>query len=228
MDSERAEEIRVAVYGRAMYRMGFREDWCMESLPDCTLAEMLEAMRIVEEENDEKSGARTIRIVVADRQIRRLEIEKEALKKESEASEISTEQKKRIKDRLKAIAAEIGELRETTSALETKWSNEREALDAMGRLKKELEELRLEAESAEAMADLTRAAEIRYDSIPSVERELETHQKRLKKLQRSRRLLKEEVTEEEVSETDKRRLEELGFLWMEEEECWGSFRFGSA
>lgn len=138
-------------------------------------------------------------LVVSDRQIRRLEIEKEALKKESGVSDLSTEQKKRIKDRLKEIDGEIGELRETTSALETKWNNEKEALDAMGKLKKELEELRLEAESAEAMADLARAAEIRYDSIPSIERELETHQKRLKKLQRSRRLLKEEVTEEDIA-----------------------------
>ncbi len=134
-------------------------------------------------------------LVAADRLITRLEIEREALKKE----EGTTEQKKKIKDRLKEIMSEIGELKETTSALETKWNNEREALGEISRLKKELEELRLEAESAEAMADLTRAAEIRYDSIPSVERELEVKIKRLKKLQRSRRLLKEEVTEEEIA-----------------------------
>jgi ATP-dependent Clp protease ATP-binding subunit ClpB len=138
-------------------------------------------------------------LVVSDRHIRRLEIEKEALKKESEVSEITTEQKKRIKDRLKEIDGEIGELRETTSALETKWNNEREALDAISTLKKELEELRLEAESAEAMADLARAAEIRYDAIPKIERDMEVQQKRLKKLQRSRRLLKEEVTEEDIA-----------------------------
>jgi ATP-dependent Clp protease ATP-binding subunit ClpB len=134
-------------------------------------------------------------LVESDRQIRRLEIEREALKKE----ETMTDQKKKIKDRLKEISAEIGELKETTSALETKWNNEKDALSEIGILKKELEELRLEADSAEAVADLTRAAEIRYDAIPSVERELETKMKRLKKLQRSRRLLKEEVTEEEIA-----------------------------
>jgi ATP-dependent Clp protease ATP-binding subunit ClpB len=138
-------------------------------------------------------------LVVSDRSVRRLEIEKEALKKE-ESSDVSIEQKKRIKDRLKEIDSEIGELKETTSALETKWTNEKTALFEIGKLKKELEELRLEAESAEAMADLTRAAEIRYSSIPNAEKELDTKMKRLKKLQRSRRLLKEEVTEEEIAQ----------------------------
>lgn len=134
-------------------------------------------------------------LVVADRQIRRLEIEREALRKEVEISE----NKKKIKDRVKEIQREIGELKETTSAVETKWNNERSALGEISRLKKELEELRAEAESAEAMADLTRAAEIRYDAIPSAQRELEEKMKRLKKLQRGRRLLKEEVTEEDIA-----------------------------
>lgn len=134
-------------------------------------------------------------LVISDRQIRRLEIEKEALKKEEE----STEDKKKLKDRLTEIDAEIGELKEKTKALETKWSNEKTALNEISVLKKEMEELRLEAESAEAIADLTRAAEIRYDTIPAVEKDLEKKVKRLKSLQRSRRLLKEEVTEEDVA-----------------------------
>ncbi|MES2966692.1 MAG: AAA family ATPase [Patescibacteria group bacterium] len=134
-------------------------------------------------------------LVESDRQIRRLEIEREALKKE----EAMTDQKKKIKDRLKEITHEIGELKETTSALETKWNNEKEALHDISLLKKQLEELRQEADSAEAVADLTRAAEIRYDAIPTKERELDAKMKRLKKLQRSRRLLKEEVAEEEIA-----------------------------
>jgi ATP-dependent Clp protease ATP-binding subunit ClpB len=136
-------------------------------------------------------------LVVADRDVRRLEIEKEALKKDEANAEPVP--KRKFRTRLKEIDAEIGELREKTAALETKWNNEKDALNAMRKLKKELEELRLEAEKAEAMADLTRAAEIRYDNIPSLERELEDKTKRLKKLQRSRRLLKEEITEEDIA-----------------------------
>jgi ATP-dependent Clp protease ATP-binding subunit ClpB len=134
-------------------------------------------------------------LVVADRQIRRLEIEKEALNKEAETAE----NKRRLKARLKEIDAEIGELKETTSALETKWNNEKETLDEISTIKKELESLRLEAESAEAIADLTRAAEIRYDMIPALEKQLAEKLQRLKKLQRSRRLLKEEITEEDIA-----------------------------
>lgn len=136
-------------------------------------------------------------LVDADRDVRRLEIEKEAMKKEHENAEGS--QKRKASKRLKEIDKEIGELREKTSALETKWNNEKECLNAIGGLKKELEELRVEADNAEAMADLQKAAEIRYDSIPSVQKEIDSKMKRLKQLQRSRRLLKEEITEEDIA-----------------------------
>ncbi len=134
-------------------------------------------------------------LVIADRQVRRLEIEREALRKEEELSE----NKDKIKNRLGEIESEIAELREKTKALETKWNNEKEALADIAVLKKELESLRLDAESAEAEADLTRAAEIRYDLIPSSEKKLEDKVNRLRKLQRSRRLLKEEITEEDIA-----------------------------
>jgi ATP-dependent Clp protease ATP-binding subunit ClpB len=133
-------------------------------------------------------------LVVADRQIRRLEIEKEALKKEE-----SPERRTKIRRRLQEIESEIGELREKTSALETKWNNERGALQEIREMKKELESLRIEADNAEAIANLTKAAEIRYDSIPRLEKDLEEKTGRLKKLQRTRRLLKEEVTEEDIA-----------------------------
>jgi len=134
-------------------------------------------------------------LVETDRQIRRLEIEREALNKELEI----TSNKAKVKARLKAIDAEIGEFKETTANLETKWNNEREALDEIGVYKKQLEELRMEADNAEAAANLTKAAEIRYGTIPGIDKELKTKQNRLKKLQRTRQLLREEVTEEDIA-----------------------------
>ncbi len=134
-------------------------------------------------------------LVMADRSVRRLEIEREALKKEEEVSE----NKPKIKARLREIEKEIGELKQRTSALETKWNNEKDAVGEIREMKKELEELRLEADSAEAMADLTKAAEIRYATIPKIEKDLEAKSTKLKKLQRTRRLLKEEVTEEDIA-----------------------------
>lgn len=150
--------------------------------------EAASALRIALENRPEE-------LVETDRLIRRLEIEREALRKEVE----TTENKKKVKDRIKEIEKEIGEYKETTSSLETKWNNEKEALGEISKLKKELEELRNEADTAEATADLIRAAEIRYDTIPAVQKDLDAKLKRLKKLQRSRRLLKEEVTEEDIA-----------------------------
>ena len=134
-------------------------------------------------------------LVVSDRAVRRLEIEREALRKE----EAVAEHPAKIKARLKEIEHEIGELKQKTSVLETKWNNEKDAVTEIREMKKELEALRLEADSAEATADLTRAAEIRYAQIPKLEKDLQSKSEKLKKLQRNRRLLKEEVTEEDIA-----------------------------
>ena len=131
----------------------------------------------------------------ADRKIRRLEIEREALKREEELPEHA----KKAKARLKEIEKEITELREKTSALEARWNNEKTALAEIRKMKKELEELRNDALTAEAGADLTRAAEIRYSLIPKLEKKITEKMERLKKLQKNKRILKEEVTEEEIA-----------------------------
>lgn len=129
------------------------------------------------------------------RKIMRLEIEKEALGKESSGHA----EEKRAKARLKEIEKEIADLREETKELELKWQNERETISAVRAAKKELETLRLDAARAEAKADLTTAAEIRYGKIPAKERELATAETRLSKLQKSRRILREEITESDIA-----------------------------
>lgn len=129
-----------------------------------------------------------------DRRIRRLEIEREALKKDEDRDGGAA-----IAERLKGIDAEIADLREKTSELELKWKNEKEVLESIRTLKTELEKARVEADNAEAMADLGTAAEIRYGRMPALQKELETKTKRLKTLQKSRRVLHEEVTEQEIA-----------------------------
>ena len=131
----------------------------------------------------------------AHRKIMRLEVEKEALRKEAESDEGG----RAAKTRVKAIEREIAELKEKTGELELRWKNEKQVLQDIKSIKKELESLRIEAESAEAAVDLSRAAEIRYGEIPSLERELEQKQKRLKKLQSTRRILKEEIVESDIA-----------------------------
>ena len=127
------------------------------------------------------------------RKIRRLEIEREALKKEAEEGEPSA------RTRVKAIEKEVADLKDSTHELEIKWKNEKETLAEIKRARGELELARREADSAEAMSDLTKTAEIRYGKIPALEREIDTAEKRLKKLQQTRRVLKEEITEEDIA-----------------------------
>ncbi len=138
----------------------------------------------------------------ADRKIRRLEIERQALKKDEEAlatGASSAVRAKEIKSRIKAIDTEIADLKEKTSELELKWKNEKEVLDAIRKAKTDLESSRNQADAAESAADLGTAAEIRYGKIPSLQKELEQKLKRLKTLQKSRRVLNEEVTEQEIA-----------------------------
>jgi len=127
----------------------------------------------------------------------RLEIEKRALTKEVEDTRgNSTKTKARVRE----IEKEIADLKEKTSELELKWKNEKETLSEIKTIKKDLESLRLEADGAEALADLARAAEIRYGEIPTLEKQLNTKTNRLKKLQSKRRILREEVTEADIAE----------------------------
>lgn len=129
-----------------------------------------------------------------DRKIRRLEIERQALKKDEEG-----DHSKEIKERIKTIDKEIADLREKTSELELKWKNEKEVLGDIRRIKAELEKLRVQADNAEAIADLGTTAEIRYGKIPAFQKELEVKMKRLGTLQKSRRVLNEEVGEQDIA-----------------------------
>jgi ATP-dependent Clp protease ATP-binding subunit ClpB len=131
----------------------------------------------------------------AERRITRLEIEKEALKHEVESGD-----NKEAKARTKEIEKEIGNLKEKTQELHLKWQNEKMMVTDIHKLKKEIDALRVESENAEMRVDLGRAAEIRYGTMPALQKELEQKLLRLKKLQKSRRILKEEITAEDIAE----------------------------
>ncbi|MBU1246390.1 AAA family ATPase [Patescibacteria group bacterium] len=137
---------------------------------------------------------------IAHRKIMRLEIEKEALKTEAKNRQSQSKESKNARSRTAKINTEIADLREGTRELELKWKNEKEVLLEIGNIKKELDVLRVEAEAVEAKADLAKAAEIRYDRIPTLEKKLKAQIFRLKKLQSSRRILREEVIESDIAE----------------------------
>ncbi len=135
----------------------------------------------------------------AHRKIMRFEIEREALLKEITRESSSSTEKKEAKARIKDIDKEIGNLKEKTREIELKWKNEKETVIEIRSIKKDLEVLRVESENAEMKADLARAAEIRYGEVPELEVKLEAKLARLKKLQKSRRILKEDITAEDIA-----------------------------
>ena len=135
------------------------------------------------------------------RKVMRLEIEREALKKEADPTRRAEgEASRQAKARIKDIEKEIADFKEKTEEIELKWKNEKDTLSEIKAAKKELETLRIDAEQAEASADLSKAAEIRYGRIPLLQKEVEAKIKRLKRLQSSRRILKEEITAGDIAD----------------------------
>lgn len=129
-------------------------------------------------------------------EITKLEIEKQALKKESFDT---AQDKKNSERRLKAISKELAELKEKTKNLRAKWSAEKELIDKIKSIREELDKLYYQTETAQREADLEKVAEIKYGKIPSLLKEQKQVEQKLIKLQKTHHFLKEEVNEEDVA-----------------------------
>ncbi|MGB0925466.1 MAG: ATP-dependent Clp protease ATP-binding subunit, partial [Minisyncoccia bacterium] len=127
------------------------------------------------------------------RKITRLEIEREALAKDVKNKD------KNAQKRFKKINADIADLKEGTRELELKWKNEKTILKNIAELKEALENLKLESEQAEQMGELGKVAEILYGKIPVVEKRLGSETKKLARVQKKNRILREEVAGEDVA-----------------------------
>jgi ATP-dependent Clp protease ATP-binding subunit ClpB len=103
-------------------------------------------------------------------------------------------------ERLQALERELAELRERSSAMKAHWSREKEAIGKLRALKERIEKTRFEAEQATNQGDLGRAAELRYGTLPALEKELAAENDKLVSLQKEQRMLKEEVDAEDVAE----------------------------
>jgi ATP-dependent Clp protease ATP-binding subunit ClpB len=131
----------------------------------------------------------------AHRKILRLQIEKEALLKDSALHK----KDQNLILRIKEIEKEISEIKESVKELEIRWINEKDILDEVKSIRQRLNELRIEGDVKEAVGDLARIAEIRYVEIPKLNKELEIKLEKLKKVQKTRRVLREEITEEDIA-----------------------------
>jgi ATP-dependent Clp protease ATP-binding subunit ClpB len=125
------------------------------------------------------------------RRVMRLEIEEAALDKESDAAS---------RQRLEALRKELADLRAERDAMMAQWEAERQAIRKLQTLRAELEEVRREIEEAERNYDLNRAAELRHGRLPELEQRLRGEEERLEQKQGRTRLLREEVTEDEIAD----------------------------
>ncbi len=125
------------------------------------------------------------------RRERQLEVERQALAKESDAG---------TRERLRRLDEELARLRAERAELEEHWRKEKEVVGRIRALNADRERLKIEEQKAERVGDLARVAELRYGQLLQMERQLEQEKARLAEVQRDRRMLKEEVDEEDIAE----------------------------
>jgi len=128
------------------------------------------------------------------------ELEREILQLEIEKQALSRETDEKSKSRLGDIEKRIADLQEKAGAMKAKWQSEKDEIQKMREAKEKLEEAKLQLEQARNAGDLTRAAELQYGEIPTLEKQLSDEQARLAELQTEGVFLKEEVDEEDVAE----------------------------
>ncbi len=126
------------------------------------------------------------------RKIIQLEIQKKALTKEKEAAD--------AQEKLSFLEKELAEIREKSDQLEIRWKAEQEIITQIREAKKNIERFRQEADISERDGNLERVAEIRYGKIPELDVKILEAQKKLAKIQKNHRILKEEVTEEDIAQ----------------------------
>jgi len=126
-----------------------------------------------------------------ERRMVQLEIEKEALSKESD---------KTSAERLEKIEDELADLKTRSAGLKKHWMKEREVIKRISAAKKEIEEVKAEAAAAERTGELARAAELKYGRMTELEKTLADDGARLAELQKESRMLKQEVDGEDIAE----------------------------
>jgi len=125
------------------------------------------------------------------RRLTQLEIEREALKKESDAAS---------RQRLETLQKELAELKGRADAMTAQWKSEKEGIDALKVLREEIELTKRRVAEAERAYDLEKAATLKYGRLRDLEQKLHEQEKRIEKPSSSTRLLREEVTPEEIAE----------------------------
>ena len=126
-----------------------------------------------------------------ERRIMQLEIEREALRKERD---------KASKERLGKLEKELADLKEERGRLASHWQQEKELIQQSRTLKEDQEALRREIDTAQRAGDYTKASELQYGRVPALEQKVRDAEAKLAEVQKSQRMLKEEVDEEDIAD----------------------------
>jgi ATP-dependent Clp protease ATP-binding subunit ClpB len=127
----------------------------------------------------------------ASRRVMQLEIEREALKKETDAAS---------RDRLQKLEKELAELKSQADALRAQWQAEKGKVQQLRQLREQIEQTKVEVDQAERQYDLNKAAELKYGKLHELERRLKAEEETLTATKGPNRLIKEEVDEEDIAE----------------------------
>ena len=125
------------------------------------------------------------------RRIMQLEIEREALRKEKDKSS---------QEHLARLDKELADLKEDQTRLTAHWQQEKESIQQVAKLQEALESVKQEVERAQRLGDYTKASELQYARVPQIEKEIKVIDASLADLQKSGRMLKQEVDEEDIAE----------------------------
>jgi len=125
------------------------------------------------------------------RKIIQLEIEREALKKESDPAS---------KERLAKLEKELSTMKDELLEMKARWQNEKDIIQKIREIKEELEQLGIEEQQAEREGNLSKVAEIRYGKVTELKNRLDEANKKLAEFRKESKMLKEEVDSEEVAE----------------------------
>jgi ATP-dependent Clp protease ATP-binding subunit ClpB len=128
------------------------------------------------------------------------QIEREIMQREMERQALKNEKDEGSRRRLERLEKELSNLREQSAQLKAQWQNEKQVIEQSRKLQEQIENLKLESEQAQRQGDLTKASEIQYGRLPELNKQLAEHNHRLGELQKSKQILKEEVTEEDIAE----------------------------
>ncbi len=135
-----------------------------------------------------------------ERKVKQLEIEREAVRRELSAEYTNDADRLAITSHIEEIEKDLAELNQKRSVLRLHWENEKHLIQSIRTMKEEIENVKIEADKQEREGDLGKVAELRYGTLATLEKKLKDATGKLSELQKTQKMLKEEVDAEDIAE----------------------------